>query len=52
MSKPAQKVEIMGAGAMGAFYAHKLLLMDKRSVAFIAKHERYERLKAEGLKLR
>jgi 2-dehydropantoate 2-reductase len=40
---------IMGAGAMGAFYASKFSDMDENCISLMARGERYERLKKEGI---
>ncbi|MBN2472666.1 MAG: 2-dehydropantoate 2-reductase [Anaerolineae bacterium] len=42
-------VVILGAGAMGAAFASALYEMDPASVAFVARGERYDRLKADGI---
>jgi len=42
-------IGIIGAGAMGSFYASKLYGMDEANVSFIARDERYEKLKENGL---
>jgi 2-dehydropantoate 2-reductase len=44
-----EKVSIIGAGAMGAFYASKFLDMDINCISLIAKGERANRLKEKGL---
>lgn len=44
-----ERVSVIGAGAMGTFYASKLFDMDKDCVTLIAKGERYDRLKEKGL---
>lgn len=44
-----RKIAVMGAGAMGAFYAAKFFDMDPDSVFLIAKGERYRRLKSGGV---
>jgi len=43
------KIAIIGAGAMGAFYAGRLCDMDPRSVCLVAGGERARRLGDEGL---
>ena len=43
------KVAVIGAGAMGSVYAAKFFEMDKDSISIVAKGERYERLKKQGL---
>ena len=47
--KDINKVVILGAGAMGAFFATKFFDTDECSAAVIAKGKRYERLKNNGL---
>jgi 2-dehydropantoate 2-reductase len=42
-------VSILGAGAMGSFYASKFYDMDRDSVSLVAKGDRRERLQKEGL---
>jgi len=42
-------ISILGAGAMGSFYASKFYDMDKDSVTLVAKGDRCERLRKEGL---
>ncbi|MBN2515293.1 MAG: ketopantoate reductase family protein [Deltaproteobacteria bacterium] len=42
-------ISIMGAGAMGAFYAGKFSDMDEKCISVMASGERYERLKKEGI---
>ena len=49
MPEAINKIEVIGAGAMGAFYASKLFDMDDNSIALIAKGDRYDRLKESGL---
>jgi 2-dehydropantoate 2-reductase len=44
-----ESVAVIGAGAMGAFYASKLFDRDKDCVTLIAKGERYNQLKEKGL---
>ncbi|MBW2039701.1 MAG: ketopantoate reductase family protein [Deltaproteobacteria bacterium] len=46
---PIAKVSVIGAGAMGAFYATNLFDMDKNCISLVAKGERYDRLKQKGL---
>ena len=43
------KVCIVGAGAMGGFYASKLAAFDPECVFFLAGGERFERLQREGV---
>ncbi len=45
----SKKVCIVGAGALGAFYASKLASLDPESVFFLAGGERFQRLKQEGV---
>jgi 2-dehydropantoate 2-reductase len=49
MTPQIEQTVVLGAGALGAFYASKFYEMDKTRVSFIASGERYERLKAEGV---
>ena len=44
-----ETVSIMGAGAMGAFYASKFSDMNEDCISLMASGERYERLKREGI---
>ncbi|MBW2145802.1 MAG: ketopantoate reductase family protein [Deltaproteobacteria bacterium] len=44
-----EKISVIGAGAMGAFYASKFFDMDNNCISLVAKGERYERLKGKGL---
>ena len=44
-----RKIAVIGAGAMGAFYAAKFFDMDPGSVFLIANGERYTRLKSGGI---
>jgi 2-dehydropantoate 2-reductase len=44
-----ERVSVIGAGAMGAFYASKFLDMDINCISLIAKGERANRLKEKGL---
>jgi 2-dehydropantoate 2-reductase len=44
-----ERIAVIGAGAMGAFYASKLFDMNKDCVTLIAKGERYDQLKEKGL---
>ena len=46
---PIEKVGIIGAGAMGSFYASKFYEMDSQCVSLIARGERFEKLKKNGL---
>ncbi len=43
------KIAVIGAGAMGSFYAAKFFDTDPMSVFLIAKGERYARLKRDGI---
>jgi 2-dehydropantoate 2-reductase len=47
--KEINKVVILGAGAMGAFFATRFFETDECSAAVIAKGKRYEKLKSNGL---
>ncbi|MFQ5841496.1 MAG: ketopantoate reductase family protein [Thermodesulfobacteriota bacterium] len=44
-----ERISVIGAGAMGAFYASKFFDMDKNSIALVAKGKRHDRLKEKGL---
>ena len=44
-----EAVSVVGAGAMGSFFASKLYDMDNNCVSLIAKGERYDRLRDRGL---
>jgi 2-dehydropantoate 2-reductase len=44
-----ERISVIGAGAMGAFYASKFFDMDKNCISLVAKGERYDRLKKKGL---
>jgi 2-dehydropantoate 2-reductase len=43
------RIAVIGAGAMGSVYAAKFSEMDKDCISIVAKGERYERLKKQGL---
>ena len=43
------RIEVIGAGAVGALYASKLFDMDSSSVSLVAREERYKRLEEDGL---
>jgi len=45
---PIQKIALIGAGAMGSFYASRLFEMDPHCIWLIADGERYGRLKEKG----
>jgi 2-dehydropantoate 2-reductase len=49
MKPDIKKISIVGAGAMGAVYAVMLYDMDTRCVSFVARGDRLERLRREGL---
>jgi len=49
VTKEAESVCILGAGAMGAFYASKLYDLDPQCVCLLAAGERFERLEKGGL---
>lgn len=49
MTRPIEKVSIIGAGALGATYASLLFAMDPRSVRFISGKDRYDKLCKEGV---
>jgi 2-dehydropantoate 2-reductase len=44
-----EKISVIGGGAMGAAYASLLSDMDEDCVSFVAKDQRYDRLKKHGL---
>jgi 2-dehydropantoate 2-reductase len=44
-----ERISVIGAGAMGAFYASKFFDMDRNCISLVAKGERYDRLKEKGL---
>lgn len=44
-----ERISVIGAGAMGAFYASKFFDMDKHCIALVAKGKRHDRLKEKGL---
>ncbi|MBW2181367.1 MAG: ketopantoate reductase family protein [Deltaproteobacteria bacterium] len=47
--KDIHKIAILGAGAMGAFFATRFLDADGFSISLIAKDQRFNRLKNDGL---
>ena len=47
--KEIKRVVVLGAGAMGAFYASKVFDSSLLSTVLVAREPRYDRLKAEGL---
>jgi 2-dehydropantoate 2-reductase len=47
--EPIKHISILGAGALGSFFASKFFDMDSSSVSFVARGERYERLKEKGI---
>ncbi|MFO7783954.1 MAG: ketopantoate reductase family protein [Thermodesulfobacteriota bacterium] len=47
--KPIQDVSIIGAGAMGAFYASRFSNLDGVTVSLVADGDRCDRLRAEGI---
>jgi 2-dehydropantoate 2-reductase len=49
MKPSIKKISIVGAGAMGAVYASMLYEMDSRCISFVARGDRMERLRREGL---
>jgi len=49
MAVSFNKISIIGAGAMGAFYAARFFEMDPHSVSIIAGDERHARLRERGL---
>ena len=44
-----ENIAILGAGALGGFYASKFYEMDKNNVCLVASGKRYERLKEKGI---
>lgn len=44
-----KRISVIGAGALGSYYATKFHDLDKESVHFVAGGDRYERLVAEGI---
>jgi len=44
-----ETISVIGAGAMGAFYASKFSDMDENCISLMASGERYERLTKEGI---
>jgi 2-dehydropantoate 2-reductase len=49
MTSIIENIAILGAGALGGFYASKFYEMDKNSVCLVASGKRYERLKEKGI---
>jgi 2-dehydropantoate 2-reductase len=49
MMPSIERISVIGAGAMGAFYASKFFDMDKNCISLVAKGERFDRLKEKGL---
>jgi len=49
MMQSIERISVIGAGAMGSSYASKFFDMDENCVSLVAKGERYDRLKEEGL---
>jgi 2-dehydropantoate 2-reductase len=47
--KQIKNVAVLGAGAVGAFYASKFFDVSPLSTVLVAREPRYDRLKAEGL---
>jgi 2-dehydropantoate 2-reductase len=47
--KPVQDVAVVGAGAMGAFYASRFFDADGVSVSLVAGGERFDRLRSNGI---
>jgi 2-dehydropantoate 2-reductase len=47
--QPIERIAVIGAGAMGSVYAAKFFEMDQDCISLVAKKERYERLKKQGL---
>jgi 2-dehydropantoate 2-reductase len=49
MTSIIENIAILGAGALGGFYASKFYEMDKNNVCLVASGKRYERLKEKGI---
>lgn len=49
MESTIQNIAVVGAGAMGAFYASRFFELDPDCVSFLADGERYGRLKDQGI---
>jgi 2-dehydropantoate 2-reductase len=49
MTSVIDHITILGAGALGGFYASKFYEMNKNSVCLVASGKRYERLKEKGI---
>jgi 2-dehydropantoate 2-reductase len=49
MTSIIENIAILGAGALGGFYASKFYEMDKNSVCLVASGKRYERLQEKGI---
>jgi 2-dehydropantoate 2-reductase len=49
VSSSSSSICILGAGAMGAYYASRFYDMDPKCIRLIAGDDRYERLRKEGL---
>ena len=47
--KDINRVAVIGAGAMGAFFATKFFDAEEFSASLVAKGHRYDRLKSHGL---
>ena len=47
--KSIERIAVIGAGALGSFYATQFYEMDRRSVQMVAGGERYARLKERGI---
>jgi len=51
MGTPIKRVVVMGAGAMGSFYASRFFELDKENTFLVADGARYDRLKESGLEV-
>jgi len=49
MTSIIENIAILGAGALGGFYASKFYEMDKNNVCLVASGKRYDRLKEKGI---
>jgi len=46
---PIKMIVVIGAGAMGSYYASKFYEMDKNCISLVATGDRYDRLREKGL---
>ncbi len=49
MISPIKMIVVIGAGAMGSYYASKFYEMDKNCISLVATGDRYDRLREKGL---